>query len=59
MAYSRLPHLEQVFAGMSRRVKRSNPLGEAFDAVRERYDELSRDFDEFFPELRAKVGAEH
>lgn len=56
-AYADFEHLERAFHGMSRRVKRANPLREAQAALAANYEELAGDFEEFFPELRAASGA--
>ena len=54
-SYARTDHMDRVFAGMSSRVKRDNPLRQAPAALHANYAELAADFAEFFPQLRAEV----
>jgi acyl carrier protein phosphodiesterase len=54
-AYAELSHLDRVFEGMARRIKRRNPLGDAMAGIAENYADLDSDFDEFFPALRDAV----
>lgn len=53
--YGSMDHMERVFTGLARRVKRKNPLADAFVAFEENYDGLGADFAAFFPELRARL----
>lgn len=57
-SYAALENVGRALTGISRRMKRENPLGSALEQVRARRDELALDFAEFFPELR-RFEAEH
>lgn len=52
-AYAQRDTIERVLAGMSRRLKRENPLGEAGESLWKNADALDSGFDEFFPQLLA------
>lgn len=51
-SYAELENVERALAGISRRMKRENPLATAIAEVDARYDALAGDFAEFFPELQ-------
>ena len=50
-SYADFEHLDRAFAGMSRRVRRANPLLGAKQALERNYDALAGDFAEFFPDM--------
>ena len=56
VAYRDPAGVARAFAGMSRRVRRANPLGEAMPTLEGERAGLDVDFREFFPELLAAVG---
>lgn len=51
--------LEQVIAGMSRRLSRPALLDGSLDELQRLYQPLSEDFSAFYPQLMAFVGAQH
>ena len=53
--YGELDHMRRVFAGLARRVKRTNPLAAAYQLFTDHYEDLAADFAEFFPELRESL----
>lgn len=55
VAYDAPEGVARAFAGMSRRMRRPNPLGEAMPALERARAGLDADFREFFPELLAAV----
>ncbi len=57
-SYAELEHMDQVFAGMARRIKRDNPLPEAPAILREGRADFDLDFAEFFPELQRLLAAD-
>ena len=56
VAYRDPEGVARAFAGMSRRVRRANPLGEAMPALERERAGFEADFREFFPELLTSVG---
>lgn len=50
--YGEVPMLEQVFAGISQRLRHSNPLADAMPELREREAQLVETFAKFFPDLQ-------
>ena len=57
VAYGRREGVARTFAGMSRRMRRANPLNEAVQELDRERDALDADFGEFFPALLAAVEA--
>jgi acyl carrier protein phosphodiesterase len=54
-AYREPAGVARAFAGMSHRMRRANPLGEAMPALERERTGLDADFGEFFPDLLAAV----
>ncbi len=50
-SYGRLEAVDRALLGLSRRLKRANPMAEGGQALRSNYAELEDDFHAFFPEL--------
>jgi acyl carrier protein phosphodiesterase len=50
-SYRELAHVERALRGISRRLRRENPLAASIEAVRENNAGLESDFGQFFPEL--------
>jgi acyl carrier protein phosphodiesterase len=50
-SYRETRHVERALRGMSRRVKRENPLAASAAELEAHYPALGGDFDEFFPQL--------
>jgi acyl carrier protein phosphodiesterase len=62
LGYQRLPEIARALEGISRRLSRANPLGQAMPLLEAKDVELERHFSAFFPQLRAfaaKWIAEH
>ena len=57
-SYRETQHVGRALRGMSRRLKRENPLGEAIGELHAHYPELQSDFDAFFPDVTTAVGTE-
>ncbi len=57
-SYRETQHVGRALRGMSRRLKRENPLGEAIGELHAHYPELQSDFDVFFPDVTTAVGTE-
>lgn len=55
MSYADIEGIETVLIGLSRRIKRQNSLAMAVEDLRENYDRLLLDFEQFFPELVSYV----
>jgi acyl carrier protein phosphodiesterase len=51
VSYRELRGVENALKGLSTRLTRANPLGEAGPVLLAQYDALQGDFDEFFPQL--------
>ncbi len=49
--------IDWALRGLSSRMRRANPLGEAYGELAQHGDGLRRDFEQFFPELRARHGS--
>ena len=54
-SYREVGNIDRALKGISRRLTRSNPLGDAVAVLRTQYKELEGDFTGFFPELEAYV----
>ncbi len=54
-SYRKVENIDRALKGISRRLTRSNPLGDAVSVLRDQYEELGADFAKFFPELEAYV----
>lgn len=54
-SYREIDNIDRALQGVSRRLTRSNPLGEAVSVLRAQYKELEADFAQFFPQLEAYV----
>ncbi len=50
--YGEIPMLEQVFAGISQRLRHSNPLADAVPELLQRQSQLIETFSRFFPDLQ-------
>lgn len=50
--YGETPMLEQVFAGISQRLRHSNPLADALPELCQREPQLAETFSRFFPDLK-------
>ena len=56
-AYARQDMIEHVLNGMSRRVTRANPLGDAGSVLWKNTEALDAGFAEFFPQLQAEAAS--
>ena len=54
-SYREVENIDRALKGISRRLTRSNPLGDAVAVLRTQYKELEGDFTGFFPQLEAYV----
>ncbi len=54
-SYRDTANIDRALKGISRRLTRSNPLGDAVSVLQDQYRELEEDFAKFFPELEEYV----
>lgn len=55
VSYREVESIDRALKGVSRRLTRRNPLGDAVSVLRGQYAELEADFARFFPQLEAYV----